>query len=352
MFQIGIIGASGLVGQAIISSLVKILTDDKTDDKIKKNIIFHFYGTNEGKIKFGNSEQNIYKFSYDQLLNLDYVILATDNLTSRLIVKYCMLNDIEITIIDNSSVFRMEKNVPLIIPEINIDLLENDEFTNNKTKIISNPNCVTTIVCMCLKPLLDLAIIDQITISTYQAASGAGYKGLDELEKQIKQYVNSEPIEKNFWKIQYVNNVFSHNSTIDEFNGFNDEELKLINESKKILQLGNNCNINPTCIRVPTIRSHCASVLVKFSKSLDKNEIINKLNNFEGLTVMDGLNPLDIPNPVFTSGKTNIFVGRIRSDLNDKSIWNFWISGDQLLKGAGYNSVQILYYLLNKNMNH
>jgi aspartate-semialdehyde dehydrogenase len=340
MINIGIVGVGGLVGKAVLESISLIGLN-------LNNIRYHFYGSKAGTIEFNNQNMNIQEFRLEKLNELNYVILAVDNLLAKSIVKYCFSNDLDITIIDNSSQFRMDSTVPLIIPEINIEVLEQDWFKEKKTKLISNPNCVSTIVCMGLSPLVGLSNIKELTVSTYQAASGAGYKGLDELETQTKQYINSEPIETDYWKIQYVGNVFSHNSSIDQSNGFNEEELKLINETKKILGLNSNCSINPTCIRVPTIRSHCASVHVKFENELTKEQIVNKLEKFNGLVVMDGLEPTDIPNPVFTTSKTDIYVGRIRSDIVDKTKWNFWISGDQLLKGAGYNSVQILEHLLN-----
>lgn len=343
MIKIGIIGVNGLVGQAIIESIFLLGLNLEMKNK---NIDFNFYGTKSGKTKFGDTEAEIYEFTFNCLSQLDYVILAVDNHIAKSIISYCVSNNLNIYLIDNSSVFRMDENVPLIIPEINKGLLDTVEFKEKRTKIISNPNCVSTIVCMSLAPLLKLAEIEEIVVSTYQAASGAGYKGLDELEKQTTQYVKKEPIDMNFWKIQYVGNVFSHNSHINECNGFNEEELKLINESKKILQLNSNCSINPTCIRVPTARSHCASLMVKFNKELSKEQIVSELNKFDGLKVMDGIEISNIPNPIFTANKTDVYVGRIRPDLKDKSKWNFWISGDQLLKGAGYNSVQILKYLI------
>lgn len=344
MINIGIIGVGGLVGKAIIKSIELL---ELTSPEYK----FYLIGTKPSQTMIGNKVYEIKVLEYNFLSLMDYVILAVDNDVSKNIVNYCYVNDLNVTIIDNSSQFRMDKYVPLIIPEINSHDLEIEEFKNKKTKLISNPNCVSTLVCMGLKPLLNLGKIKSLVISTYQAASGAGYKGLDELELQTSQYVNKEPITQDFWNIQYVSNVFSHNSNIDLESGYNEEELKLINETRKILgkEFSETCqSINPTCIRVPTIRSHCVSMNVCFNKQLDKKEIIDELNKSNGIVVMNGVETNEIPNPIFTSNKPDVYIGRIRPDINDKSIWNFWISGDQLLKGAGYNSVQILKHLLNK----
>ena len=347
MINIGIIGVGGLVGKAILQSIELL-------GLLSPEYEYYLIGTKPSQTTIGNKVYKIDVFDYNFLSQLNYIILAVDNAVSKSIVDYCRLNDLNITIIDNSSQFRMDVSVPLIIPEINSHELELDKFKNHKTKLISNPNCVSTIVCMGLNPLLNLGRIKSLVISTYQAASGAGYKGLDELELQTTQYVNKEPITKDFWNIQYIGNVFSHNSKMDLETGYNEEELKLINETRKILgpKFSIYCqSINPTCIRVPTTRSHCASVNMVFDKQLDKEVIVNELNKSNGIVIMDGIEAYDIPNPVFTSGKPDVYIGRIRPDINDKSVWNFWISGDQLLKGAGYNSVQILKYLLEVNKN-
>jgi len=325
MYKIGIIGVNGLVGKAILES-IKILH--------LENHEYRFFGSTDGEIFF-NGIKKVEKFHLGVLKDFDYVILAVDNNIARDVYYYVIDKKLKINVIDNSSEFRLYPNVPLCIPEIN-PILEEKKF-------ISNPNCVTTLMCMILKPLLDLANINRIIASTYQAASGAGYKGLDELESQTKQIVSNEDLKMDFWKRQYVYNVFSHNSKITE-NGFNEEEMKLVNETKKILDI--NPKITATCIRVPTLRSHCISLNVEFDRELNKSDILEKLNKFKGVKVYDFPDENKFPEPVFTSEKTDVYVGRIRPDIDDLRCWNFFISGDQLLKGAGYNSVQILKQLL------
>lgn len=332
MHHIGIVGINGLVGKAIIQSLELLKYNDSA-----KNL-FYFYGTTEGFIKFYGMDKKVHKFDLINLTHLDYCILATDNKNAREIYDYINQNEINTVIIDNSSEFRLNQNIPLCIPEINANTIKKN------SNFISNPNCVTTILCMCLKPLLNLANIKRIIVSTYQAASGAGYRGLQELEIQTKQIATGLNITKDFWQNQYVYNVFSHNTSINKDNLYNEEELKLVNETKKILEI--NPKISATCIRVPTLRSHCISAHIEFDKELEKNEIINKLTSFPGVKILDNIDENKFPEPIITSGKTDIYVGRIRSDIDDKTCWNFFISGDQLLKGAGYNSVQILDYIL------
>jgi aspartate-semialdehyde dehydrogenase len=200
---------------------------------------------------------------------------------------------------------------------------------------------------MVLKPLMKLGNIRRIIASTYQAASGAGYKGLRELQTQTTQIASGEELTTDFWNRQYVYNVFSHNSSINRETLFNEEELKLVNETKKILNI--NPKITATCIRVPTLRSHCISLNVEFDQILNENDIINELIEFPGVSVCNNLVDNKFPEPINTSGETDVYVGRIRSDIGDKSCWNFFISGDQLLKGAGYNSVQIIQQLIHSN---
>ena len=327
MYKIGIIGVNGLVGKAILQSITLLGIENNE---------YRFFGSTEGEMFF-NSIQKVEKFHLTVLRQLEYAILAVDNSISREIYEYVSNENLSVIVIDNSSEFRLYPDVPLCIPEIN-------SISKEGNKFISNPNCVTTLMCMVIKPLLELSNINRIIASTYQAASGAGYKGLEELETQTKQIVSNENLKMDFWKRQYVYNVFSHNSTVT-VNGFNEEEMKLVNETKKILNI--NPKITPTCIRVPTLRSHCISLNVEFDKELNKTDILERLNKFEGVKVYDFPDQNKFPEPVFTSEKTDVYVGRIRPDIDDLRCWNFFISGDQLLKGAGYNSVQILKHLLN-----
>jgi len=332
---IGVIGINGLVGKAIVQSLEKLEYNDS--DKY----VFYFYGTTEGVLMFNGFDKPIRKFTLQALGYLDYCILSTDNNNAREIYSYAQENKLRLIIIDNSSEFRLNPEVPLCIPEINPYTLQK---SSEYPQMISNPNCVTTILCMCLKPLLTLANIKKIIVSTYQAASGAGYRGLQELETQTKQISTGLNLTTDFWQKQYVYNVFSHNTSINKDNLYNEEELKLVNETKKILEI--NPKITATCIRVPTLRSHCISAHIEFDKELEKCNILDKLKSFPGIQILDDNILNKFPEPIITSGKTDIYVGRIRSDIDDNTCWNFFISGDQLLKGAGYNSVQILDYLL------
>jgi aspartate-semialdehyde dehydrogenase len=327
--KLGIIGISGLVGQNILKSL------DLLNIQFNKLFLFGF-STVGHTINFRDINYDILEFDCAYLDQLDYIILAVDNNIAKDIIDYHKNNSCSATVIDNSSEYRLDKNVPLIVPEINGNLLK-------KQKIIANPNCSTTMLVMLLKPLLDICHIDKVIVSTYQAASGAGKVGLDELIDQSCNYKIGE-IKTDYWKKQYIFNIFSHNSKIDLDNKYNQEELKMVRETCKILN--RYIKINPTCIRVPTLRSHCLSVNVQFNKQVTSMQIFNALENFPGLKILNDESNNQFPEPVITSDKSDIYVGRIRPeygiDYQDLTNWSFFVSGDQLLKGAAYNSVQIL----------
>jgi aspartate-semialdehyde dehydrogenase len=340
--RLGIVGISGLVGEKILQSLYIL--------NIKYEILRVFASASSvgNKIKFRDSELNCEYFNLEYMREFDYIILAVENDIARTIIEYKIANNIPVTIIDNSSEYRLDPEVPLIIPEININDMKCKQ-------IIANPNCSTTMLCMLLAPLLHLSEIKKVNVSTYQAASGAGKKGLDELMLQTSEIISGKDLTKDFWKKQYVFNVFSHNSKITD-NFYNQEEMKMISETKKILK--KSFVINPTCVRVPTLTSHCLSVNVEFADTVDIHLIYEVLDKFPGIIIYEDSKTNSYPEPILTSNKTDVYVGRIRPELssyensnhmgfNYKS-YNFFVSGDQLLKGAAYNSVQILKHLLDK----
>jgi aspartate-semialdehyde dehydrogenase len=190
---------------------------------------------------------------------------------------------------------------------------------------------------MLLKPIESVGSIKMVVTSTYQASSGAGIKGMNELLTQTKQYIEHDELTMDFWNRQYIFNVFPHNSKYDSTTMHNEEELKMINETNKILD--KKYEIISTCVRVPTIRSHCLSVNVFFEEEVEYEQIVQAIKSFKGVIFTD--DPT-YPDAVTTNNNTNVFIGRVRPGINNKKNWNFFISGDQLLKGAGYNTVQIL----------
>jgi aspartate-semialdehyde dehydrogenase len=243
-----------------------------------------------------------------------------------------------VTVIDNSSQFRLDANVPLIIPEINGNLLHSKKHT-----LIANPNCSTAILCMILYPLTKLNVIKRVDVSTYQAVSGAGKAGLDELENQMNEYVldSSQPLTCSTFKSPILGNCFSHNSKMDPDTGYNEEEQKIIFETHKILD--NNFEISATCVRIPVMRAHTDTVKIVFASSVSENDIRKTLESFPGVKLLDDRETNSFPEPLIASGKNDIYVGRIRKDMFDKdnTTYHMMICGDQLLKGAAWNAFQI-----------
>ena len=334
--KLGIVGISGLVGHNILKSL------DMQNIKFDELILFG-NSTIGQIIEFRDVLYTVQNFDSSFLNYLDYCILAVDNEIAKQIVEHQIENKCKCVIIDNSSQYRLSH--PLIIPEINPD--DMSEFDH----IVANPNCSTTMLCMLLKPLTFIGNLKKVFVSTYQASSGAGINGMNELLQQTYEYSfnGNNDLTTTFWKKPYVFNVFSHNSNINKDTHLNTEETKMILETRKILHEPN-LIVVPTCIRVPTLRCHCLSVSVEFDRQLEMNEIMRTLDNFKGIEIMNDEDNNQFPEPVIVSGKSDVYVGRIRPnhqiDFIDKTTWSFFVVGDQLLKGASYNSIQILDYLM------
>ena len=248
--------------------------------------------------------------------------------------KHCL-------VIDNSSFFRMDPEVPLIVPQVN-----SDDLKNIKKNIIANPNCSTTQLVIALKPLHDLYVIKRIVVSTYQSVSGGGKAQMDELIEQTKLALNGkEVVSKNFTK-QIAFNAIPH---IDKFadDGYTKEELKMKNETKKILDA--RIDLTATCVRLPISVSHSESVNLQFEKPFTIDKVREVLNNFEGCKVIDERNDGGYSTPIEAEGKEETFISRIREDKTIKNGLNLWIVSDNLLRGAALNAVEIAETLIKNN---
>jgi len=239
----------------------------------------------------------------------------------------------------------MEKNVPLIIPEVNANVL--DEFFENgeRSNIIANPNCSTIQMLMALKPLHDAAIINRVVVSTYQSVSGAGKEGMDELFNQTQRIYTNKTIEKNKFTKQIAFNAIPH---IDSFieNGNTKEEEKMINETKKILDEG--IKISATCVRIPVFVSHSESINIEFDSPLSEKKATELLSNFENISVVDHRKDEGYVTPVEAAGEDKVYVSRIREDHSVENGLNIWVVSDNLRKGAALNAVQIAEVLIKK----
>ena len=248
-------------------------------------------------------------------------------------------------VIDNTSHFRMNNDVPLIVPEVNASDLE-DFFNNDeRSNIIANPNCSTIQMVVALKPLHDQAIINRVVVSTYQSVSGAGKDAMDELFNQTQNIYANKNMEKNKFTKQIAFNVIPHIDTFVD-NGNTKEEEKMINETKKILDEG--IKVSATCVRVPVFISHAESINVEFDSPLSDNEATELLKKFDGVSVIDFRKDEGYVTPVEAAGEDKVYVSRIRNDTSLDNGLNLWVVADNLRKGAALNAVQIAELVISK----
>ncbi len=330
--NIVIVGATGNVGRKTLEVLEK-------KEIVIDNLFLVASSKSVGKkIAFKKKQLEVL-----DLKNFDFskVKIAFFTAGGKISEKFAEIAAKDCIVIDNSSFFRMDPEVPLIVPQVNaIDL------KNIKKNIIANPNCSTAQLAIVLKPLHDLFSIKRIVVSTYQSVSGAGKASMDELMEQTKLVLEGKNIEsKNFTK-QIAFNVIPH---IDEFSndGYTKEELKMTNEIKKILD--SKIDLTATCVRIPVSISHSESVNIEFEKSFNLNEIRKALENFEGCKVIDERLDGGYSTPIEAEGKNETFISRIREDKTLKNGLNLWIVSDNLLRGAALNAVEIAESLVRNN---
>ncbi|MDE2126085.1 MAG: aspartate-semialdehyde dehydrogenase [Armatimonadetes bacterium] len=238
-------------------------------------------------------------------------------------------------VIDNSSAFRMDEDVPLVVPEINAADIAASRG------IVANPNCSTILLLMAIAPLIRLAPIRRVVVSTYQAASGAGAQAMQELLDQTHETIHDRPIVPRVFPWPIAFNLFSHNTPVDE-TGYNDEERKMIRETRKILH-DDSVRISATCVRVPVLRAHSESINLEFADGMRPNlpAIRQAITNSPGLALIDDRAANHFPMPVEATGRGDVLVGRLRDDLSNHNAIEMFVSGDQILKGAALNAVQI-----------
>lgn len=325
-YKLAIVGATGVVG----STALKVLEEKKLP--ISEYVLFASCKSAGKKVNFMNKEYVIKELnenSFDE--GFDFAIFSAGGETAK---KYAPIAASKgCIVVDNSSAFRMDPNVPLVVPEVN-----KEEIANNKG-IIANPNCSTIQAVLPLKALNDKYKIKRIVYSTYQAVSGAGQKGLNDLENGRK---GINKLEKFPYPI--YNNCLPQIDVFTE-NGYTKEELKMINETRKILN-NPDLKITATTVRVPVENSHSESINVEFEKDFELSELIETLKNFEGIIVKDDINSEIYPLATTTTGHDDVFVGRIRRDFSIESGVNLWVVADNIRKGAASNAIQIVEKLI------
>lgn len=324
-YNIAVIGATGNVGKEILDTLAK-----SQIIHIKEIFAIASEKSIGKEVSFGNKKLKIKPLRGFDFKNIDFAFFSTNADISKEYVQKA--SDKVKLVVDLSSHFRMNKEIPLIVPEVNLDSLK----LAAKTKIVANPNCVAIPLVVTLKNLHDFANVQRIVISTYQSVSGAGKKAMDDLYSQTKNKLVSAFSENN----QREKIAFNLIPKIDDIteNGYTKEEIKVINETKKILS--NDIDITATCVRVPVFVGHSISANVEFSKNLSVPQAYSLLDKSKGV-ITNKTSKQDFFTPIDCMGKNEVLVSRIRQDIAD-NILNLWIVSDNLKKGAALNAVQIV----------
>lgn len=327
MYSVAIVGATGLVGRCILKVL-----EEKKFATIKEYVLFSSKKSAGTVINFMEKDYIVQELTTETFKNkhFDFAIFSAGSDTSKKYSTIAAQNGC--IVIDNSSAFRMDPDVPLVVPEVNPE-----DIQNNKG-IIANPNCSTIQAVLPLKALDDFYDIKRIVFSTYQAVSGAGRLGIEDLENGIKG------LKKQKFPHQIFNNCLPH---IDSFcdNGYTKEEEKMINETRKILHKPN-LLVTATAVRVPVFNSHSESINIEFYNEIELNEVKNILANFPGIKVLDNIYENVYPLSSLASGFDDVLVGRIRRDFSAKNAINIWVVADNIRKGAATNAIQILEQLI------
>ena len=328
--NIAIVGATGNVGRKILEVLEK--KNFSIDD-----IYFVASSKSAGsKLKFKGKEIEVENLETFDFSKANITFFSAGGKISEQYVPIAAQHSI---VIDNSSFFRMDPDVPLIVPQVN-----SSDIKKMKKNIIANPNCSTAQLVIALKPLHDLFKIKRVVVSTYQSVSGGGKSPMDELIEQTKKYLDGKKIEsKNFTK-QIAFNVIPH---IDVFadDGYTKEELKMTNETKKILD--EKIELTATCVRIPVLVSHSESVNIQFEKPYTLEKVREVLSNAEGCQVIDRRENGGYSTPFEATGSDETYISRIREDKTSKNTLNLWIVSDNLLRGAALNSVEIAETIIN-----
>ncbi len=329
--KVAIVGVSGAVGQEFL----KVLAE--RDFPMDELVIFGSARSAGKTYEFKGKQLTVKELKHgDDFKGIDIALTSAGAGVSKefaeTITKHGAI------MIDNSSAFRYDDDVPLVVPEVNPE-----DAKDRPRNIIANPNCSTIQMVVALKPIEDMSKIKRVRVATYQAASGAGAQGIAELEEQTKEVVEGKPVTVNKFAHQLAMNIIPH---IDVFldNDYTKEEMKMNWETKKIMHT--EAEVSATCVRIPVARAHSEAIWVETESPLTAEAVTKAFEEFEGLTVIDNPAKNEYPMPLFVSGKDDVYVGRIRQDVTDPNSITFWCVGDQIKKGAALNAVQIAEWLV------
>lgn len=333
--KVAIVGVSGAVGQEFLKVL------DERNFPMDELVLFGSERSAGKEYTFKGKKLVVKELKHnDDFKGIDIALTSAGASTSK---EYAnTITKFGTVMIDNSSAFRMEEDIPLVVPEVNAE-----DSKKRPRNIIANPNCSTIQMVVVLKPLEDLSHIKRIHVATYQAASGAGAQGIVELEQQIKQIANNEKVTYSKFAYQLAMNIIPH---IDVFidNDYTKEEMKMHYETRKIMH--SDVCVSATCVRVPVMRNHSEAVWIETERPLSVDEVKQALSKAPGIQLLDDPSQKKYPMPLYCASEDDVFVGRIRQDTANPNGITFWCVGDQIKKGAALNAVQIAEYLVQNKL--
>ena len=330
--NVAIVGATGAVGQEFLT----VLAQRKFPIKSLKLLAS---SRSAGKqVTFGGKTHTVQELKPDSFEGVQIAFFSAGGSISREFAPFAVKAGA--VVVDNTSAFRMKEGIPLVVPEVNAEQIQ------KHNGLIANPNCSTIIMNVPIWPLHKVNRIKRIIVSTYQAVSGAGAWGLYELDAQMKAYAAGQTVKKEKFPHQIVNNLFCHNTTVAE-NGYNEDENKMVNETRKIFG-DPKIMITATCVRVPVPRAHSESINVELERPITPQQVREILSKAPGVKIVDDRQANHFPMPLEASGQDDVLVGRIRQDISrdDGRGIDLFVSGDQIRKGAATNAVQIAERLI------
>ena len=331
--NVAIVGATGAVGKEFLRLI------DERDFPFSELRLLASQRSAGRTITFQGSDHTIIELSDDSLDGIDIALFSASGSISR---EYGPIAaKAGAVVVDNSSAFRMDPTTPLVVPEIN------PQEIGSHNGIIANPNCSTIVMTVPVWPIHQAVGVERVVVSTYQAASGAGAAAMNELAQQARDWAAGDPITQEVFDRQYIWNLFSHNSRIDPDTGYNEEETKMINETRKLFA-DPQISVSATCVRVPVLRAHSEAINLTLKSPLYEKEARALLTEAPGIRIIDDRGGNHHPEPLIASDQDAIFVGRIRGDAGQpKGLGlELFVSGDQIRKGAALNAIQIAELLL------
>ncbi|WP_022850093.1 aspartate-semialdehyde dehydrogenase [Limisalsivibrio acetivorans] len=329
-YNVAIAGATGAVGETFLEIL------EERNFPIAKLKLLASKRSAGKKIKFKGTEYTVEELTHDCFDDVDIALFSAGGGRSKEFAPSAVKAGA--VVVDNSSAFRMDDDVPLVVPEVNPHAVKEHKG------IIANPNCTTIIMVVALQPLHAFSKVKKAVVSSYQSSSGAGAQAMEELMEQARQWTKGEKLTVDKFAHQLLFNVIPHIDSFQE-NGYTKEEMKMFNETRKIMG-DKDVKVSSTCVRVPVLSAHSEAVTVTTEDEITVEKAKELFAAAPGIEVMDNPDNLEYPMPLFCAGDDTCYVGRIRKDLTDDNTLTFWVVGDQLRKGAATNAVQIAELLI------